>query len=438
MPEYTERLARTPPGFPAFEPALLSLTSISTTIQASIIEYEHAKSPEGRAIALKRIQVSSAKLSVATTPIQQQFLEINFRPNLNVAIRIALEMDLFTALPASGEASTVADLASATDSEPEFLHRIARTLAAFSVIRESFNPSSLPAYSHAPYSRFLTLPPAQAATRHFDDMLHAQVNSAVGYYLKHGFKNPVDAKNSPFTFAHGEVDKGIFDILEANPRSMALFNSAMAVQATAGMREVAQAYPFDELVPNTEGVVLVDVGGGKGQVLNEIRAVYPELKGSLALEDMKVVLDGGVIVSSEVKLQPYDFFKEQQPIRGGSLPFPFSPPQDHQANETGSNYILKSILHDWPDTSCHTILRNLAPAFRSSPSSRLLICELILPDRNPSIGHVLRDINMLVIGGKERSKAQWSRLLGEAGYSIVGWYGVENASCGIIEAVLDE
>ncbi|CAL3966109.1 hypothetical protein PZA11_002873 [Diplocarpon coronariae] len=420
MSKHTEKLAGTPPGLPPFEPPLLSLNSISATIQASITEYEHAKTPEEKAIALQRIQFSSAKLSAATTPVQQQFMEINFRPNLNVAIRIALEMDLFSALPASGEPSTVADLAAATNSEPEFLHRIARTLSAFSVLRESSNPPSLPTYSHAPYSRFLTLPPAQAFTRHlFDDMLHAQANSAVGFYLKHGFKNPIDAQNSPFTFAHGEVDKGIFDILEENPRSMALFNSAMAIHATVGMREVAQAYPFDKLVPNKEGFVLVDVGGGKGQMLNEIRAAYPDLQGSLALEDMKVVLDGGVIVSSDVKLQPFDFFKEQQPIRG-------------------SNYLLKFILHDWPDASCHTILRNLAPALRSSPSSRLLICELILPDRNPSIGHVLRDMNMLVIGGKERSRAQWSRLLGEAGYRVVDWYGVDNAGCGIIEAVIDE
>lgn len=149
-------------------------------------------------------------------------------------------------------------------------------------------------------------------------MLQAQANSAGGYYLKHGFKNPEDAKNSPFSFAHGETNKGVFDILEEQPERMKLFNSAMAIQATIGMKEVVQAYPFDKLEPNNEGVVLVDVGGGKGQLINEIRTVYPNLKGSTALEDMKVVLEGGTIVADDVKLQPYDFFKEEQPIKGKS------------------------------------------------------------------------------------------------------------------------
>lgn len=147
-------------------------------------------------------------------------------------------------------------------------------------------------------------------------MLNAQVNSAKGYYLKHGFKNPEDAKNSPFSFANGRDDKGIFDILEEQPERMKLFNSAMAIQATIGLKEVMLAYPFDKLQANKDGVVLVDVGGGKGQVINEIRTVYPNLQGTMVLEDMRVVLEGGIVVPEEVIKQPYDFFKEEQPIKG--------------------------------------------------------------------------------------------------------------------------
>jgi len=69
-------------------------------------------------------------------------------------------------------------------------------------------------------------------------------------------------------------------------------------------------------VPNEDGVALVDIGGGKGQMLKAIQEAYPEMKGKLVLEDLKVVLDGGVVVSEDVKLQTYDFFKEVQPIKG--------------------------------------------------------------------------------------------------------------------------
>jgi len=104
----------------------------------------------------------------------------------------------------------------------------------------------------------------------------------------------------------------------------------------------------------------------------------------------------------------------------------------------GSNYFFKAILHDWPDAACLTILSNLAPAMKGHPSSRLLIADLVLPDSNPSPGVVLRDMNMLCIGGKERNVAQWEKLLGDGGFKIVEIYGLGHLHASIIEAVLDE
>jgi hypothetical protein len=161
------------------------------------------------------------------------------------------------------------------------------------------------------------MPAAKASTKHlFDNMLQAQTKSAGGYYQKHGFKSPDDSKDSPFSFSHGMEGMNIFDILETMPDRMALFNNAMMVTATFGLDQVVSLYPFDELAPNSDGIALVDVGGGKGHIINEISKRYPNMKGKIALEDMKVVLDGGTVVSKEVVLQNYDFFKEEQPIKG--------------------------------------------------------------------------------------------------------------------------
>ncbi|CZT50158.1 uncharacterized protein RSE6_11098 [Rhynchosporium secalis] len=313
-----------PPGFPPFQPSHAELSALSLTIRASITEYETAKTAQEKTAALQKIQATSTKLSRVTTSIQQQFMQLNFGPNVNVAIRIGVEMGLFTALLKSGEPSTVRDLARETNSQEEFLFRIARTLSVFDILQESdSSPSELPCYSHTSYSRFLSLPPAEASTRHtFDNMLHAQVNSANRYYTKNGFKNPEDAKNSPFSFANGKENMGIFDILEEQPERMKVFNSAMAVHSTIGLKDIIKSYPFDNLEPNNDGVVLVDVGGGKGHVINEIRTVYPQIKGSMVLEDMQVVLDGGTVVPEDVTKQPYDFFKQQQPIEGILLHFP--------------------------------------------------------------------------------------------------------------------
>jgi hypothetical protein len=70
------------------------------------------------------------------------------------------------------------------------------------------------------------------------------------------------------------------------------------------------------------------------------------------------------------------------------------------------------------------------------PHSRLLICDLILPDRNPPPGKVLRDLNILLVAGKERSLAQWTSLLEKGGFKILNSFGLEDPMFGIIEATL--
>ena len=104
----------------------------------------------------------------------------------------------------------------------------------------------------------------------------------------------------------------------------------------------------------------------------------------------------------------------------------------------GSNYFLKSIFHDWPDKACLQILSNIAPAMRGHPHSKLLICELVLPDQHPEPTKVIRDITMLLIGGSERNLTQWNALLKKGGFKIEKVYGAGGENSSIIEAVLDE
>lgn len=238
---------------------------------------------------------------------------------MNVTVRIAVEMGLFEALPESGEAITLIELAKKLNAEEEFLLRISRVLGISDILQESDTSGPL-AYSHTFISRFLTTQAAKASFKfHYEIMLPAHVDSVPGYYLSNGFKNPVDAKNCPFTFAHGTKDANFFDILETRPEKMALFKNAMTVMAVLGLKELVQLYDFAQLEPNVDSIALVDVGGGKGHILNVIREAYPNMKGKSVLEDLKAVLEEGTVVpENEIYLQPYDFFKEVQPIKGES------------------------------------------------------------------------------------------------------------------------
>jgi hypothetical protein len=88
--------------------------------------------------------------------------------------------------------------------------------------------------------------------------------------------------------------------------------------AAAGLKDIVRMYPFNELQPNAEGIALVDVGGGKGHVMGAVLAAHSPMKGKVVLQDLKSVLDGGTVVAENenVVLQPYDFFKEIQPVKG--------------------------------------------------------------------------------------------------------------------------
>ena len=82
----------------------------------------------------------------------------------------------------------------------------------------------------------------------------------------------------------------------------------------------------------------------------------------------------------------------------------------------GDLYLLKSILHDWPDDQCEVILKNCARAAGSG--GRLLVVEMILPEEGPS-PVAFRDMNMLVmLGGRERTAGQYTALLQRGGWKV--------------------
>ena len=76
-------------------------------------------------------------------------------------------------------------------------------------------------------------------------------------------------------------------------------------------------YDFSNLQVEENGVVLVDIGGGKGQSIQSIHSSYPNLKGRYVLQDLPAVIAAGDrVCPPEVEVQPYNFFEEVQPVKG--------------------------------------------------------------------------------------------------------------------------
>ena len=79
-------------------------------------------------------------------------------------------------------------------------------------------------------------------------------------------------------------------------------------------------------------------------------------------------------------------------------------------------YILSHVIHDWNEDHCLTILRNCRAAM--TPTSRLLIIELVLREGNaPGFGSA--DMVMMTLtGGAERTAREFESLLARAGLTM--------------------
>lgn len=144
---------------------------------------------------------------------------------------------------------------------------------------------------------------------------------------------------------------------------------------------------------------IYDIGGGSGQFLMNILSKYPHMRGLLfelssaakeARAELKAYEKRCGIVSG-------DFFK--------------SVPADGQA------YLLKSILHDWDDSSALKILEKCHSAMRSD--AKLVIIEpLISPVHGPDYAKAMDLLKIATSEGNERTEADFRYLLQKSGFSI--------------------
>jgi hypothetical protein len=97
-------------------------------------------------------------------------------------------------------------------------------------------------------------------------------------------------------------------------------------------------------------------------------------------------------------------------------------------------YIMMMVLHDWSDEESIAILKNIkagAPA-----GARLVLVEAIIEES--AIGSLPIDIDIEMLAmttGKERTKAEWEKVLSAAGYKLLRAFPVGGYS-GIIEAAV--
>jgi hypothetical protein len=208
--------------------------------------------------------------------------------------------------------------------------------------------------------------------------------------LLHGVKTG----EIPFVKAHGVHP---FEYLEQHPDDLAVFGEAMTSLSGTDNPTIAAAYKFSAIR------TLVDIGGGHGSLLATILKANPKLKGVLfdqpsviarAKQDEHVTAKG---IAERCTLESGSFF-EAVPAGGDA-------------------YIMKYILHDWSDEQCVKILANCRAAMNEK--GRVLVVDNVIPPGNdPSWGKLV-DIQMLVIGGRGRTKKEFAGIFKQAGLKLM-------------------
>jgi SAM-dependent methyltransferase len=275
---------------------------------------------------------------------------------------LAVVSELGVADVLAGGSRSVEELGRELGADPETLYRLLRALASDGVFAEEEprvfrnTDASEPLCAGRGWNEFAHL---------FGGPIHRAVTV-------------LDASGrSPFEETFGT---DFWSWLKTHPDERANFDRAME-QGKEGRIDRLEpvAWRGDETV--------VDVGGGNGSLLVELLRLHSGLRG--------VVFDLPEAVRDEAALGDRIDFVE------GSF---------FESVPEGDVYILSTILHDWNDEQAAAILRTIRAA--APDGSRLLILDAVVPPGNEPSNRKWLDLVMLtLVGGKERTEAQWRELL---------------------------
>ena len=279
-------------------------------------------------------------------------------------------------------AKTVKELAVLTQADEGRLQQLMRALAGFG----AFALDEQGRYGLTLLSEPLADP--ESSLRLYILIWGEQLWAAGGKML-----SMVQSGEDAFELASG---KHVYEYYKANLEAGSLFVNYMN-QVTEDQRNlIAKTFDF-----GSYGHV-VDIGGGRASMLTAVLQTYPALRGTILDQPHMAGPISERIASANVA--------DRCSFVGGSF-LESVPPG-------GDLYMIKHVLHDWNDSDVAIILRNVAAAM--PPNASLLVIEGLSDDRN-NVGRFLkmRDLEQMIwSGGKVRTRREFERLLGDAGFHV--------------------
>lgn len=326
---------------------------------------------------------------VAAPPAQAmaaRLLEMINASWMSQALCVAAELGLADLLAPGSR--TADDLARAAGCEQRSMHRLMRALASIGVCTEQEDG----AFALAPMGTLLRAD-ARPSVRSWA-IWWGKYQWPEWGHLRHSVRTGESAR----VLLSGHES---YDFVMADPGAADVFNRAMSELTHLAATEVARVCDF------SAAKRVVDIGGGRGELLATILSAYPALRGTLFDLPHAIAAAAALIrtpgFAQRCVLVAGDFFES---VPGG-----------------GDVYILKSVLHNWDNRRSAIILDNCRRAMPGD--ARLVLVERIMPARMTGAATdraVARsDLSMLVgIGGRERTETEFIALLAASGFRVAG------------------
>ncbi|KAJ9492405.1 hypothetical protein VN97_g802 [Penicillium thymicola] len=332
-------------------------------------------------------------------------------------VPVAIYFDLFNILVAHGGPATADEISAICnarikargENEPELSIRLASDtlyiMAGLSLVERVAEDCFT---ANAITKHMVAMPSAQHGALHFT----TEGLMAGAFLMKKlqdtRFAYPFADADGPLQYAYrlmgqsGLAEQHTYSIMETQGR-MDSFNHFMVGKflkfGTFPDRVKSMGYELDSALAgdtttntSTSSATMVDIGGGRGELLLEVQAAYPQL----GADDLIVQEFNADIVSVPgVRLMKWNYKEDaEQPVRGACV------------------YALQHILHNLPDLDAVALLQKISRAM--APGSRVLIIEYA-----KNLTYTSLHASMIALyGGRERSSMEWRQMAGLCGLEV--------------------
>lgn len=297
-------------------------------------------------------------------------------------IRTAVELEIASILE-SGPLDA-AQLAAATQTHEDYLARVLDHLVNEGV----FGKDDERRYFNTETSRFL-LPDVPFS---LNNWIRCELHPLYWRAWENGVEQ-LRRHKPAFELTHGSP---FFEWLAQDEMAQKRFDREMRSASMAMGSSAARHLRF------AAGEVIVDVGGGDGSLLAGILAENPGTTGILfELPRTDAVLNPGFedMISSGRATVEHGSFLDRIP-------------------DGGDAYIFSRVFHDFSDEIVNRILQNTGKVLKGH--ERLVIVDMMINPEKPRPGASSQDMLMMVLlGGKERSSAEFTDLLTSNGFTDV-------------------